>query len=64
MFALFTAGIVSAILVTLCLSSVIKRGWAPSPPEGDNPEEGGLDALKKMTYFGAMAQRLRQRRRK
>jgi len=54
-FALFIAGSLAAFIFTACLSSVIKRKLHLSM-EQDNPgEKPGLDSLRRMTYFQAIA---------
>ena len=57
-FALFIAAFFLALVVTLCLSSLIKRR---SLSRQDNPEPG-LDALRQMTYFQAITRHIKGKR--
>ncbi len=60
-FALFIAGSLSAFILTAALSSVIKRKLHLLV-EQDNPEEEpGLDSLRRMTYFQAIARYFRKK---
>ncbi len=55
-FALLIAAFFLALVITLSLSSLIKRR---SLSRQDNPEPG-IDALRRMTYFQAIAHQLRR----
>lgn len=54
-FALFIAGSLASFIFTASLSSVINRKLRLSMGEDNPSEEPGLDSLKRMTYFQAIA---------
>ena len=54
-FRLFIAGSLSAFIFTASLSSVIKRKLRLSMGQHNPGEEPGLDSLRRMTYFQAIA---------
>lgn len=59
-FALFIAGSLASFIVTASISSVIKRKLRLSVKQ-HNPEEPGLDCLKRMTYFHAITRHFRKK---
>lgn len=60
-FALFIAGSLASFIVTASLSSVIKRKLRLSVKQHNPEEELGLDSLRRMTYFQAVARHLRKK---
>ena len=60
-FALFIAGSLASFIVTASLSSVIKRKLHLSVKQHNPEEEPGLDSLRQMTYFQAVARHLRKK---
>ena len=60
-FALFIAGSLASFLVTASVSSVIKRKLHLSVEQHNPEEEPGLDYLRRMTYFQAIARHFRKK---
>jgi hypothetical protein len=60
-FALFIAGSLSSFLVTASISAVIKRKLHLSMEQRNPEEEPGLDSLRQMTYFQAIARHFRKK---
>jgi len=60
-FAMFIAGSLASFIVTASLSSVIKRKLRLSVKQHNPEEELGLDSLRRMTYFQAVARHLRKK---
>jgi len=54
-FALFIAGSLASFIFTASISSVINRKLRLSMGQDNPSEEPGLDSLKRMTYFQAIA---------
>ncbi len=60
-FALFIAGSLSAFLITASLTSVINRKLHLSTEQHNPEEKPGLDTLRRMTYFQAIARYFRKK---
>jgi hypothetical protein len=60
-FALFIAGSLASFLVTASISAVIKRKLHLSMEQRNPEEEPGLDYLRRMTYFQAIARHFRKK---
>jgi len=60
-FRLFIAGSLASFIFTASLSSVIKRKLRLSVKQHNPEEEPGLDSLRRMTYFQAVARHFRKK---